>query len=134
VFGVRVDIDQTPKLFDRVPDARRHMIRADGSRPETISALARAGFSITAAPKWHGSVEDGVAHLRSYERIVIHDRCREIQEEARLWRHKTDELTGVVMPQLVDGHDHGWDAVRYALAPKIKRTPRTVSGVREVRL
>ena len=123
VYGVGVDIDRTPELFDQVPGVRAHMIRGDNARPETISYLARAGFTITAAAKWKGSVEDGVAHLRSYDRIVIHDRCRQLAEEARLWRYKTDELTGVVMPQLVSGHDHGWDALRYALAPRIQVHP-----------
>lgn len=120
VYGVGVDIDKTPALFDLVPGSRQHMIRGDNSRPETISYLARAGFTITAAPKWSGSVEDGVAHLRSYDRIVIHPRCTQLESEARLWRYKTDELTGVVMPQLVDGHDHGPDALRYALAARIR--------------
>lgn len=129
VYGARVDISDTPALFDRVPDARRYMIRADNARPETISHMARAGFRIIAAPKWHGSVEDGVAHLRSYDRIVIHPRCTKLAEQARLWRFKLDELTGDVMPKLVDGNDDGWDAARYALSPMIKR--RTVA-VREV--
>lgn len=128
-FGRRVDIDRTPALFDQVPESRKHMIRADSARPETISYMARQGFSISAAPKWKGSVEDGIAHLRSYARIVIHDRCRELISEARLWRYKVDELSGDVMPQLVSGNEHGWDAVRYALAPKIQ--PRR-GGVAEV--
>lgn len=121
VYGLRVDISDTPALFDRVPEARRHMIRADSARPETISAMVRAGFRVIAAPKWTGSVEDGVAHLRGYERIVIHPRCAKLAEQARLWRYKVDELTGDVMPKLVDGHDDGWDATRYALSPLIKR-------------
>lgn len=120
-YGVSVDIASTPALFDRVPGAREHMIRADGSWPQTVVAVGRLGFIISAAPKWSGSVEDGIAHLRSYGRIVIHERCKQLAAEARLWRYKTDELSGVVMPKLVPGNDHGWDAVRYALAPKIKR-------------
>lgn len=122
-YGVHVDIDQTPKLFDRVPNARNYMIRADGAWPQTLDAVAKRGFSITAAPKWPGSVEDGIAHLRSYDKIVIHDRCRQLAEEARLWRYKTDEMSGDIMTKLVDGFDHGWDAIRYALAPRIKGMP-----------
>lgn len=122
-YGRRVDIDRTPALFDQVPESRAHMIRADSARPETISYMSHQGFSISAAPKWKGSVEDGIAHLRGYARIVIHERCRELAQEARLWRYKVDELSGDVMPQLVSGNEHGWDAVRYALATKIRRGP-----------
>jgi len=121
IYGYGVDLDRTPELFDQVPESREHMIRADSARPETISHVRQRGFTISAAPKWSGSVEDGVAHLRSYDRIVIHERCRELAQEARLWRYKVDELSDQVLPKLLAGHDHGWDAVRYALAPKIKR-------------
>jgi hypothetical protein len=70
--------------------------------------------------KWSGSVEDGVAHLRSYERIVIHPRCEHATQEARLWSYKTDRLSHEVTPQLLDRHNHIWDAARYALQPVIK--------------
>ena len=33
------------------------------------------------------------------------------------------------MPKLLAGHDHGWDAVRYALAPKIKRSGLTAADL-----
>ena len=71
--------------------------------------------------KGAGSVEDGVEHLRSYSRIVIHSRCTHTAEEARLWSFKTDRLSGDVLPELVDKHNHCWDAIRYALEP-ISRT------------
>lgn len=119
-YGAGFSIDQTPALFDRVPGSRDHMIRADGSWPQTIEAVRRHGYIITAAPKWSGSVEDGIAHLRSYRSIILHDRCRELAAEARLWRYKVDELSGHVMPKLMPGNDHGWDAIRYALSPRIR--------------
>ena len=76
VYGVGVDIDETPKLFDAVPGSREHVIRADSSRPETISYMQRHGYpSITGVDKWKGSVEDGIAHLRQYEQVVISDPC-----------------------------------------------------------
>ena len=122
-YGVGIDIGGTPALFDRVPGARQWMIRADGSWPQTLEAVAKLGFNITAAPKWSGSVEDGAAHLRAYDRIVIHARCKRLAEEARLWRRKIDELSGEVMRQFVSGNDHGWDGVRYALSPLIVHQP-----------
>lgn len=120
-YGIGVEIDHLPRLFDTVAGVRQHVIRADSARPETISYMQRQGFKIQAAPKWSGSVEDGVAHLRGYDQIVIHPRCKHTLEEARLWSYKTDRLTGDVLPVLVDANNHAWDAVRYALAPLIRQ-------------
>jgi phage terminase large subunit len=71
--------------------------------------------------KWPGSVEDGVAHLRSYDKIVIHPRCKETIRETRLWSYKVDRLSGDVLPVLVDANNHYMDALRYALQPLIRR-------------
>ncbi|HHW4679819.1 MAG TPA: hypothetical protein ACQGQH_10440 [Xylella sp.] len=84
-WGVGVDIDQTPALFDSVPEAHEHVIRADCARPETISHMQRHGYPrVMPCDKWVGSVEDGTEHLRSYEHIMIHPRCRRTADEARL--------------------------------------------------
>jgi len=119
-YGVGVEITDTPELFDSIMDSRKHLIRADSARPETISYLKRVGFNIVSAKKAHGSVQDGVTHLRGYERIVIHSRCKYTAQEARLWSYKTDKITGDVQPVLVDAHNHCWDAIRYALEPIIR--------------
>lgn len=124
-WGIGVEIDETPAHFDKVNDSRRYVIRADSARPETISYMRRQGFQISPAEKWSGSVEDGVGFLRSFKRIVIHPRCVHALEEARLWSYKVDRLTGDVKPELQDGHDHCWDAARYALEPIIKARTKT---------
>lgn len=127
-YGHEVAIDDTPALFDRIEGSRDHVIRADNARPETINFMQRHGFGrCVAAEKWPGSVEDGVEHLRSYERIVIHPRCSNTFREARLWSYKTDRLSGDVLPVLADGNDHTWDAIRYAVGPLIKRRGGTKS-------
>lgn len=122
-YGVGVEIDKTPELFDTVPGARESVIRADCARPETISYMQRNGYAgIDGVTKWAGSVEDGVAALRGFETIVIHPRCTHAEQEARLWAFKVDRLTGDVLPDLVDKHNHIWDAVRYALQPVIRQS------------
>jgi phage terminase large subunit len=120
------DTDAIPDHWRRVmPDAPRYVIRGDAARPETISYLRRHGFPrIESAPKWAGSVEDGVAHLRQFEQIVIDPDCVHAQDEAKHYKHKVDELTGDVLPDFIDAHNHVWDAVRYALAPLIKQRRR----------
>lgn len=120
-YGVGVDLDDTPALFDAVPKAKEYIIRADCARPETISHMRRHGYpKMIGCTKGSGSVEDGVEHLRSYERIVIHTRCKHAAEEARLWSYKQDKLSGDVLPVLKDGNDNCWDAARYALEPIIR--------------
>lgn len=118
--GVGIALDDTPATFALVPGAREHTIRADAARPETINHMARRGWHVIAAPKWPGSVEDGVEFLRSFSRIVIHERCVETAREARLWSWKVDRNTGDILPKLQDGNDHYMDGIRYALSPMIR--------------
>jgi len=121
-YGVGVEITETPALFDSVPGSRKHVIRADNARPETISYMRRQGFNTVAAKKGAGSVEEGIAFLRGFERIVIHPRCKHMQREARLYSYKVDKLTGDILPILVDAHNHVIDALRYSLEPVIRPT------------
>lgn len=131
-FGYQVELDDLPKLFagGRATDgrvfagvsgARDWPIKADGARPETISYLHRQGFRIEAAAKWPGSVEDGIAHLKGFKQIVIHDRCKQMQQEARLYSYKVDQRTRDVLPMIEDKHNHGWDALRYSLDGYIQK-------------
>lgn len=121
-YKVGLEIDQTAEhLKDRIPGIEAYTIRADSARPETISYLKRHGLPrVEGVKKWPGSVEDGIAHLRSYEAIVIHPRCRETINETRLYSYKVDRLSGDVLPDIVDAHNHCIDAMRYAIAPLIK--------------
>jgi phage terminase large subunit len=127
-YGYRVEIDETPALFDTIEGSRRWPIRADCARPETISYMARQGFNISAAEKWPGSVEDGIAHVKAFKLIHIHEaHCPKMQEEARLYSYKEDRVTGDVLPLLKPGYDHGWDSVRYGLDGVIQR--RGIAGL-----
>lgn len=130
--GQGLEIDQTAqRLTGAMPGVERHIVRADSARPESISYLRRHGLpQVVAVEKWPGSVEDGVAHLRSYREIVVHPRCRETINETRLYSHKVDRLTGDVLPGIVDAHNHYMDALRYALAPMIKRRDAGMAGMK----
>ncbi len=109
------------KIYDGIPGVRKYKIYGDSARPETISHIAKHGFKIEGVEKWPGSVEDGIAHLRSYDAIIIHPRCKETIAEASAYEYKTDRLTGEVLPDIVDKHNHHWDAIRYALGKIIRR-------------
>jgi phage terminase large subunit len=120
-YGLGVDIDQTPKLFDAVPNARKYTIRADSARPETISYMTAHGYpNMQGVSKWPSSVEEGVQFLRAFEQIIVHSRCRHVAEEMRLYSFRQDRLTGDVLPELLDRHNHCIDALRYALQPLIR--------------
>lgn len=114
-FGYGVEIDELGDLFRAIPTSAEWPIKADGARPETISYMRRHGFAISAADKWPGSVEDGIAHLKGFTKIVIHERCKHMIDEARLYSYKKDKTTGEVLPVIVDKFNHGWDAIRYGL-------------------
>ena len=126
-FGFGVELDELPAMYAGgksldgktewvgLPGAREWPIKADCSAPTQISYLRRQGFNISAADKWPGSVEDGIAHLKAFRQIVIHPRCKNVQQERRLYKYKVDAKTGEILPIIVDKHNHGWDAVRYSL-------------------
>tara|TARA_Y100000296_G_scaffold85529_1_gene121731 strand:+ start:5843 stop:6967 length:1125 start_codon:yes stop_codon:yes gene_type:complete len=121
---VGLELDDTgPYMRAKIPGIEKYVVRADCARPESISYLKRdkQGLpAIQAAPKWSGSVEDGVQHLRSYRRIYIHPRCTETIREARMYSYKVDRLTGDIKPDIDDKFNHYIDALRYALAPLIQ--------------
>ena len=123
-YGVGVEIDELPALYRSVPGSDKWPIKADSARPETISYLATRAdqvFRISAAEKWQGSIEDGVAFLKSFEKIIIHPRCRHTAEEFRLYSYKVDRTTQEVLPIIVDKWNHCIDAIRYALDGYITR-------------
>lgn len=116
-----VEIDDTPEFFNKNPKAKTHTIRADCARPELISYVKRNGYpKIEPCKKWDGSVKDGISKLRSFDEIVIHEDCEHTAEEAKMWKYKRDRLTKDVLPEVIDLHNHCWDAVRYAIGPLIK--------------
>ena len=127
-YGVGIELHEMADFYSQVPGAVEWPIIADCSRPETISYLRRKGYNVRPSEKWPGSVEDGIAHIKGFSGgVVIHDRCKRMADEARLYSYKVDKRqlddTGAptVLPVIVDKHNHCWDAVRYALGGHIKR-------------
>jgi len=119
------EIDQTPDLFDRVPESRKWFITADSARPETISYMQKHGYpKINHAMKGKGSLEEGIAFLQSYD-IVVHPRCKHVIDELTLYSYKKDPLTDKVLPILEDKNNHCIDALRYACEGVRRTTERT---------
>lgn len=119
---VGLELDDTADYVNaRVPEFAEHAVRADCSRPESISYLKRHGIPrIEGVKKGPGSVEDGVEHIKSYLEVVIHSRCAEVQGEFRKYAYKVDRHSGDILPVIVDANNHYIDAIRYALEPVMR--------------
>ena len=114
-WQVGCEIDKTPELFDKVPDARKWPIRADSARPETISYMRNHGYpKIKGAVKGPGSVEDGIQFVKAYD-IKVHPRCKNVIDELSHYSWKVDKHTEEVLPVLKDKKNHTIDALRYAV-------------------
>jgi len=143
-YRVGLDIENTPHFFDgltcegscdvapthcRRPGhgvARGEVVTADSARPETISHLQRHGYRrMRPSIKGANSVEEGIAFLQSYD-IIVHPRCKNLINELTYYSYKVDQLSGVVMPILVDESNHLIDALRYAIEET--RRSRIVGG------
>lgn len=120
---VGLEIDDTPDyLMDCIPNFERYEVIADNARPESISYLKRNGIpKVKACVKGKGSVEDGIAHLRGFKQIVIHSRCTQTAKEFRLYSYKTDGLSGEILPDIIDKHNHLIDSLRYAHERTMRR-------------
>lgn len=119
---VGLELDDTAEfLMKRIPGIEKHLIRAESARPESISYLKRHGLPrMESVKKGAGSIEDGIAHMRSYKSIIIHPRCEGTINEARLYSYKVDRVTGDILPIIIDANNHYMDSIRYALEPIMK--------------
>ncbi len=114
-YEVGCTIEKTPVLFDTIPEARNWLVRADNARPETIDYMQRNGFPrIVSASKGANSIIDGIEFLKSYD-IIVHERCKHMQDELMYYKYKQDKLTEEILPQLEGGNDHCLDSLRYAV-------------------
>jgi len=121
-YGIGIELDNLPEMFMTVPGAEDWPIKADSARPETNSHMRRRGFNVEGAEKWKGCVEDGIAVLKGFEKIIIHERCKHTAEEFRLYSYKVDRQTDDILPLIEDKHNHCIDAIRYGLGGVIRQS------------
>lgn len=126
-YAHKLELDSTANRWKRdLPGIEDHVVRADDSRPDTISYIKRNGIPhLVGAQKGKGSVQDGIDHMKSYDSIVIHPDCIYTQKEMRLYSHKVNNA-GDILPDIVDENNHLIDAARYALRPLIKPGRKSV--------
>lgn len=130
-----LELDHTAGFMkERVPDIEKYILRADSARPESISYLKRNGIPrIEGVKKWSGSVEDGIEHIKSYNKVYIHPRCKETLQEFRTYSYKVDRLSGDILPIVLDENNHYIDAIRYALNPLMQPIGRSAQSPLKVR-
>jgi hypothetical protein len=109
-YAVGVEINELPQAFESVPQSKKWKIVADNARPETISYLYNRGFNIEGSKKGKGSVEDGIQFLRSFEKIIIHPRCKGTIGDFKNYKWKQDKATNEILPIPVDSSNHAPDA------------------------
>lgn len=118
-----LELDDTAGFInERIPGFVDATSYWDSARPESISYLRRHGLAhVQAVTKWPGSVKDGIDHIRSFKKIIVHPRCVKTAEEMRLYSYKTDRITNDVLTDVIDANNHYLDAMRYAIGRMIKR-------------
>jgi phage terminase large subunit len=125
-YGVGVEIEDIPKLFDSIPNSKQWRIYADSARPETISYVSRNGYpKLMSVKKWAGSIEDGIEFMRSFDKIIIHPRCKHTIDEFELYSYKQDRLTGDILPIILDKSNHCVDSIRYSLVDHVQNRNQT---------
>jgi phage terminase large subunit len=120
--GRAIELDAIgDRVNSEIPGFADYVSRWDSASPGSISIVSRSGVpKAEGAPKWQGSVDDGIRFLRSFREIVVHPRCANTIKEMRLYSYKVDRLTGDVLAVLVDANNHWIDSIRYAVSPLIK--------------
>jgi phage terminase large subunit len=122
---IKLEINEYGKfLIKKLPNILGNMIYADNSRPESISYINKReyGFSVYAVDKGKGSVEDGIAYIKSFDKVIIHKRCDYTIQEFTNYSYKVDERSGDITNKIIDANNHCIDALRYSLERCMKRS------------
>lgn len=126
-YARNLDLDRIASTWRQaIPGCDRWQVLADNSQPQTIAHVKDHGFRIGPAKKWPGSIEDGIKHLRSYKKIIVHERCYYTGQEMKLYSYKTDRVTDEVLPIVLDKNNHCIDALRYGVDRRIRKRRRGV--------
>jgi len=134
---VGIELDDVCAVAEKaIPDFLKHKTMADSAQPGMISHVRKKGMSmIEGAKKPPGSVEDGIAFIRSFRRIYVHPRCKRTLDEFQMYSWKTDRNridpeTGqpYITNEPVDAYNHICDALRYALYNVMVRGRNSYTG------
>jgi phage terminase large subunit len=118
---------------DSIPLVKKYVdqerIIADSAEPKSIQEFRSKGLNTYAAKKGKGSVESGIKHMQSYDKIYIHPDCTNTYSEFSNYQWKQDK-NGDELPEPVDAFNHILDACRYALEDEMRYKRTKVIGLR----
>lgn len=113
---------ETKNLVELLEEAgipKGHRIIAESARPDDISEMRMAGFSIEAVRKT--SVETSIRTFHDYN-IYIVDGSEDVFNEMDNYKYKRDKQTNLILAVPDNGQmDHSIDGVRYVLLSRNKR-------------
>lgn len=119
-FSYHLDLEDMPEwLIEEAETTAEFTIRCDDAATTQIRYLRNAGFDAKISHKGAGNnrtVKNGIDYLKSFDKIVIHESLTHFIEEARKYSWKVDDVTGEILPIIVDRYNHGWDSLRYAIS------------------
>ncbi len=128
--GVHLTNEKIIEQLKTLPDMDRCISRGDCAEPGKIDMCNRNGFPrmVGCVKKFKSRggenklnfIETGVSHIRTYSQINVHPRCENFIREYGLYSYKVDSKTDEVLNEIEDDNNHWFDALRYALEPKIK--------------
>lgn len=101
----------TPELIKMIKEhvSPGQVIYADGSRPEIIEDIRRAGFNIKGASK---AIKAGIDAVKSIEVYITQDSVNLWKESKKYsWKSKGE----IVFDEPIDLDNHGCDSIRYSI-------------------
>jgi len=108
-------------------NAHKHIIFADSAEPKSIDTLKIDGINrIRGAIKGKDSINAGIDFLLDYT-IVINAHLTDFINEANNYTWAIDKNTNKPTNKPIDDYNHFWDACRYSVSAKVKKTTETKS-------
>ena len=128
-YAWKLDSYSAPGFIKSMPEAAENPVMADHNWRDINQMLRKEhGLILHHAAKGPGSVHDGIAFVRGH-RLVISPKCKNLLKELKLYGLKVDKTTDEILPDIEKGHDHGPDALRYAVERFRRQRKRTHVGV-----
>ena len=127
VFSSDLTLDDLFALMEQEGVPKRATIYADGSRPEMIEGLRRAGYrGVRAADKSPGSVFAGITFLQKYRLCFT---ARSARSRAQFDDYRWQKLAdGTVTDKPVKLDDDAPDAARYGVHTHYNRAAPAQGG------
>lgn len=92
---------------------------ADSAAPGFIAAAQRAGYRFHAIKKFPGSRKYAIGKIKSYRIHLVRNRhYHSVHKEQTSFVWRT--VNGIQLDEPIDGHDHFWDALFYAVLANVK--------------